>query len=505
MKERSKDRRAELLLGELFEQLAERENVKAMLGDLTALPLDEVVDNLLNDFELAIARRQVEALRSKVSRQEKLTGEPEPPAPVAPAPTKAEPPTPPVVAKNPELVFHASKPAAVPPAPAAKKKEGTTPAPVPQKPIDTPRVPVKEEKVHHEPPAPLVEQEPKAPQESEPPTFWEKLEQEIKSGPLSDHGSSFPSTPSESIRQKHEMEEEETEEDSFDDESPVLSTASSKELRSPCTFTDDDDVYVHAVTFIPDHEQSSATPFMLEEKGINLKEFAFAFDYEGLRFYLSKVPPSLSLSKVGMLLLSKQESLELRGVHESILNDLRLHGILLPFEFGTIARGKDKLIGKIDKCRDKLLDAIDRAQATKWWMVSLLALDAKIAQLVGKDDTASSRTRTIERTSYSKTPATKKYDIKLLERMLSKEKKLAESVHEELKKHASRSDIDMMVGLGSGSSEDWKPILKASYEAPGPAALKLFRGITDQQYHHMMFDLMFSVTCDAEPFVFEVK
>ena len=72
--------------------------------------------------------------------------------------------------------------------------------------------------------------------------------------------------------------------------------------------------------------------------------------------------------------------------------------------------------------------------------------------------------------------------------MLSKEKKLAESVHEELKKAASRSDVDMMVGLGSGSSEDWKLILKASYEGSGSGVLKLFRAITDLQYHHMMFD-----------------
>ncbi len=499
MKERSKDRRAELLLEELFEQLAERDNVKAMLGDLTALPLDEVVDSLLKDFELAIARRQVEALRAKVSRHGKTAEQHE-----APAAEKNELLPPPVSAipQSATVDIQAPKPVEKHPSPPSKKSEQAAPPPAPSKPVEETRSTAKPEKVHKE--VPIVDLKPKTLPDPPSETFWEKLEQQIKSGPLSDHGLSSVPPSSEITRQEPEGEGE-LEEEFIDDDSPVLSTASSKELRSPCTFTDDDDVYVHAVTLIPDHEQPSATPFMLEEKGINPKEFAFAFDYEGLRFYLSKVPPSLSMSKVGMLLLSKQESLELRGVHESILNDLRLHGMLLPFEFGTIARGKDKLLGKIDKQRDKLLDAIDRAQATKWWMVHLLALDAKIAQLVGKDDTSVSRTRTTDRASYSKTPVTKKYDIKLLERMLSKEKKLAESVHEELKKHALRSDVDMMVGLGSGSSEDWKPILKASYEAPGPAALKLFRGITDQQYHHMMFDLMFSVASDAEPFVFDIK
>lgn len=505
MKERSKDRRAELLLEELFEQLAERENVKAMLGDLTALPLDEVVDSLLSDFELAIARRQVEALRAKVTRHEKVAGESEPPVSVAPTPARTESPEPSVAvtSQNPDVNVQASKPVDKHPPVPSKKSEQSTRPPASPKPSDEPRSPARAEKAHKE--TPIVEPKPKVLPDIKSSTFWEKLEQEIKSGPLSDHGGSPASPPaSEDIEQEFELEEE-TEDDTFDSDSPALSTASSKELRSPCAFTDDDDVYVHGVTAIPDHEQPSAAPFMLEEKGINPKEFAFAFDYEGLRFYLSKVPSTLSMSKVGVLLLGKQESIELRGAHESILNDLRLHGILLPLEFGTIARGRDALLGKIDKHRDKLLDALDKTRATKWWLVSLFALDAKIAQLVNKDDAPVPRVRTVERASYSKAPVAKKYDIKLLERMLSKEKKLAESVHEELKKNASRSDVDMMVGLGSGSSEDWKLILKASYEAHGPGALKLFRAITDLQYHHMMFDLMLSVSCDTDPFVFDLK
>ncbi len=505
MKERSKDRRAELLLEELFEQLAERENVKAMLGDLTALPLDEVVDSLLNDFELAIARRQVEALKARVSRHEKTAGRNEPATPAAPAQTKTESPKPPVAppSQNSDVDTKASKPVDKQTSAPPKKSEQTTPPTVPPKPSEEARSPAKSEKTHKE--APIVEAKQKASPDIKSSSFWEKLEQEIKSGPLSDHGRPPVSPPaSDDKHQEFELEEEE-EDDTFDSDSPGLSTASSKELRSPCAFTDDDDVYVHAVTAIPHHEQPSATPFMLEEKGINSKEFAFALDYEGLRFYLSKVPSTLSMSKVGILLLGKQESIELRGVHESILNDLRLHGILLPLEFGTIARGRDALLGKIDKHHDKLLDALDKTTATTWWLVSLFVLDAKIAQLVNKDDAPVPRVRTVERTSYSKTPVAKKYDIKLLERMLSKEKKLAESVHEELKKNAARSDVDMMVGLGSGSSEDWKLILRASYEAPGSAAIKLFRGITDLQYHHMMFDLMLSVSCDTEPFVFDVK
>ncbi len=477
MKERSRERRAELLLEELFEQLAERENVKQMLVDLTALPIDEVVESLIKDFEIIIARRQVEALRAIVARNEKR---PQPDQPVeAKAPEEIVPPAPqPNVEPTPvpvQVSPQVTTPLEPPPAPQVEQKP---PQPAP---VEAPR-----------PSPPVAKSEP----EKKPPAFWEKMEEEIRVGIIKDRDKSTPVHVPEKIEPEPEEEEEELPE--------TVEAPSSEQLRSPCKFTDDDLVYIHAVTMIPENDPPSPNPFMLEEKGIDSKEFAFAFDHDGMRFYLSRVPSSFSVSKVGVLLLSKQESLEMRGVHESILNDLRLHGIVLPFDFGTLARGRDALLGRIEKHRDKLLDALDTMMATKWWTVSLFVLDAKMSQLVGKDETQVSR-RTNERASYSKVPATKKYDIKLLERMLSKEKKIAESVHEELKKVVVRSDVDMMVSLGSGSSEDWKQILKASYEAPAGQSGNLFRAITDLQYHYVMFDLMLSVSGDSVSFGFVHK
>ncbi len=477
MKERSRERRAELLLEELFEQLAERENVKQMLVDLTALPIDEVVDGLIKDFEIIIARRQVEALRAIVARNEKRP-QPERTAaediltpPTVPD-VKSEPIPPPV----PQQVIARVEP---PPPPPVEQKSVP-----PKPPLNTPQ-----------PPEPVSKSEP----DKKPPAFWEKMEEEIRVGIFSERDKSDPVH----VRAESETESESAEEE--ESESPeTVEAPSSEQLRSPCKFTDDDLVYIHAVTTIPENEPPSPNPFMLEEKGIDSKEFAFAFDHDGMRFYLSRVPSSLSVSKVGVLLLSKQESLEMRGVHESILNDLRLHGIILPFDFGSLARGRDAFLSRIEKHRDKLLDAMDTIMATKWWTVSLFVLDAKMSQLVGKDETQVTR-RTNERASYSKVPVTKKYDIKLLERMLNKEKKIAESVHEELKKVVARSDVDMMVSVGSGSSEDWKQILKASYEAPGGQSVNLFRAVTDLQYHYVMFDLILSVSGDSQPFGFVYK
>ena len=109
----------------------------------------------------------------------------------------------------------------------------------------------------------------------------------------------------------------------------------------------------------------------------------------------------------------------------------------------------------------------------------------------------------IELFDYTNTPRfsnrnENRLDIKMLERILQKEKKIAESVHQTLEAIADRSDIDMMVGLTSGSSDEWKLILKASYEIPERRMQRFHRAIIDLQYDHMVFDLMLSLEGDRE-------
>jgi len=258
-------------------------------------------------------------------------------------------------------------------------------------------------------------------------------------------------------------------------------------------------VYVHAVSQIPDNEEPSSDPFMLEEKGIDGHGFAFALDYEGMRFYLSKINPNeMSISKAMVLLLNKHESLELQGVHESILNDLRGHGILLPLEFGTVARGKDQFFDIVDKNKDDLEEALDEIVKSTSWTVTASVLDGTIAGIVGTDVQTVGRDRSRDRASYTSAPQLKKFDIKVLERILQREKKIAEAVHAELSAVAGRSDVETIVGLGSGSSEDWKVILKASYEVAKRNIGRFNRAVTDLQYHHLQYELMLSLTGDRD-------
>ena len=279
---------------------------------------------------------------------------------------------------------------------------------------------------------------------------------------------------------------------------PVPSKPAFQKIRYE--FTDDDLVYIHGLTVVPDEEPPSSRPFMLEEKGIEDKDFAFAVDHRGLRFYLSKIHArSSNVSKVGRLLLNKQESIIFRGRHEGILNELRLHGVLLPFEFGTVAHGKEDLFAKIDSHLTDLHLGVEDISQTKWWEVDVYALDTRFAQVVASE-TPSRSHRERSRPNYA---TSSKLDIKTLEKILGKQKKIAESVHEELSAVADRSDIDVKVTLGGGTSEDWKLILKASYEVPPERLPSFVRVITDIQFRHAMSDIMITLSGEREPFSFQ--
>jgi hypothetical protein len=273
--------------------------------------------------------------------------------------------------------------------------------------------------------------------------------------------------------------------------------------RTPFDLHDADTVYFHGVGPVPHEESPAARPFMLEEKGLEGREFAFALDRGGLRFYLSTLKLlSSNVTTVGVLLLGKQESIRYRGAHASILNDLRMHGTLLPFAFGEVASGRDDLLRKIDTHRDLLQASVDRQEATTRWGLTVHALDGRIAQFLTPDGMTARRERDRGRASFTVPAQSSKLDLKMLEKILAKEKKIAETIHADLAPHADRAEVEMMVSLGSGSSEEWKPILRAWYDLPVGRVGRFNRLVNDAQYRHFLYELMIELEGDAPAFAF---
>jgi hypothetical protein len=529
MKERSKEKMAELLMEELLEQLRERDSIKRMLGDMTAIPVEELLEQLLDEFERAVERRRVQSIEEARTRREKKSKAAELPPPSAFGEIHSDAPIPTI---PPRSVI----PSDVPSSERVSQSEQSVEEAIVEKPTLSPGVTgsvmdklgvefrsiplyipslddhavdaglkTVQETISRQGPSelPSVVVKPVEPREDVRSVLDRKKEERIEDRREDIDAAKGSHTEDEPERDFDFVEEEVSEEVSDKLESDMALTKGTM-AKPSYEFADNDYVYVHAVAVIPPEETMSPHPYMLEEKGIDDRNFAFAFEYERMRFFLSKFnPESMSVSKTGVLLLGKQETLQLQGVQESILNDLRIHSPLLPFKFGTVSRGRDHLLGLIDDHKDDLREALEEIATTKWWTLSAYVLDTRIAQLVGPQVPTRGREREHHRTSYSQPALTKKYDVKTLERMLQKEKKLAESVHEEMKKYAERSDIDMIVSLGSGSSEDWKPILKASYEVTERSLRHFNRAVTDLQYHHIMFDLMLSLTGERECFSFE--
>ena len=449
MNDPSHNRGARSLLGDLLVLIAQREEILKILGDMQDEVSDRLLSELVDEFQVIIRRRSGEHRALRETRSQRGAGE--------------------ETASDDTLRQRQTAGADMPDSPGSsiqsvpargESHESTTESGVP-------------EREHHL----------DAPTRSQPTPNHREETPATSPGA----GGLLPDQPTQPLRES------------------AVPLTKRHHMRVPFDLDEDDYLYFHGIMSVPLDEKPAVKPFMLEEKGMENSGFAFALDRGGLRFFLSTITGrSMNVSKAGMLLLNKQESIRLRGLHESIINELRGHGVVLPCEFGTVALGLKDFHEKVDRHMDALRDAVDGVMATTWWNLSAFMLDAKLAQVLRADVTAVRRERERTRQSYASIPSpTGRLDIKTLERVLGKQKKIAESIHAEVSQVAERSDVDMMVGLGSGTTDDWKLILRASYEVRPAYVQQLNRVITDIQYRHFLFELMLALTGDREYFSFQ--
>jgi hypothetical protein len=234
----------------------------------------------------------------------------------------------------------------------------------------------------------------------------------------------------------------------------------------------------------------------MEERGIDGRSPVFAWDHDGLRHYLSLQRGSALSSRPEPD--PKQESIRVRGQHESILNDLRLHGTLLPCRYGTVVCGWNALQEILQARTAEAAEGLKALALTIWWTVTVSALDARLIELQAHDTPEKRRAADRERSSFTSRPGSGRVDARTLKRILDKERRLAESIHHEIEPIADHSRVLSMVSPGSGSSRDWKVILKASYEIRSTILRRFQRLLTDLQYQHFLQELMISLAGDVE-------
>jgi len=272
-----------------------------------------------------------------------------------------------------------------------------------------------------------------------------------------------------------------------------------EEKRTPCTF-EDELAYVHAVALIPFADSASADPFLLDESGLEDERHVMVVDIAGLRFYLSLIHADApSVSKSGLLLLAKQDALRLRYDHERVLNNLRLRGSLLPAEFGTVVRGRDELLQRVEVRHSALLELVVQLSSVERWELTASVLDAKLARTMSGGGIAS-RGPAREGGRSRGARGGKRLDVQTLERMLNREKKLAQSILESVAAATDRHTVEFQIGLGGGMSDDWKPILRAGFTVSPANMPRFHQAIVEAQNLHPLEEPMLHLTGTTESF-----
>jgi hypothetical protein len=263
---------------------------------------------------------------------------------------------------------------------------------------------------------------------------------------------------------------------------------------------DEERAYVLAASLIPLNDSPSSTPFQIGGPGFDAGTELFGLDHAGMRFYLSLLAnQDSSVSKTGMLLLNKQDTLRHRGLHERLINALRLRGAILPAESGTVVRGKDDLIRRVDFRLHALLEILLGLSAITTWRVHVSVLDSRVQQTLPAE-AAPARSGRQESERGRSTSPQKRTDIKTLDRLLTREKKLAETILQSISNAADHHEVEYMIGLAGGSSDGWKVILKAHFQVPQGRYPHFARAVVDCQDLHAMVEPMFVLSGGTESF-----
>lgn len=253
-------------------------------------------------------------------------------------------------------------------------------------------------------------------------------------------------------------------------------------------FTEDDLLYLHGAG-LADAAAQDTQP-VDSVRGIDDTGPVYMLHHDAVKLFVSKIQrEELNVTRSGMLLLNKEDSLRYREVHESILNELRCEESLVPFEFGTIVRGKVRLEGVAGSLAADLPEVCETEAAAGIWTVKMLALDARVgASIAGTSPAA----RMQERGRDTKRPA-KRSDVKTLEKILQQERLIAESVHAVLATVSTSTELASLIGVGSGTSEDWKLILEATYAVPIINRSKFFVTLIELQQEYRGKGMMLEV------------
>ena len=256
---------------------------------------------------------------------------------------------------------------------------------------------------------------------------------------------------------------------------------------------------LYGFSYAPDSAGKGIPTAKLKLKGTDKSSNIFLLDYGDVRFYLNKLNAlDYTLDKLRKPTLTSQQVENYKFEHEKLLNVLRKNEVLVPLPLWTIIQGREHIINIVEDRYVELLRALIDVHDAVDWDVEVFAHDDHIASLPAISDTPKGRTAQRE----SRHPAGKKIDMKLLEKVIFREKRLAQEIHNRLLVLAVRSKIDHMIRLDSALIDDWKSILSVRYVIGKDKRKAFFQTIAQLQTENEEFELMMRVSSPTVRFAF---
>jgi Gas vesicle synthesis protein GvpL/GvpF len=276
--------------------------------------------------------------------------------------------------------------------------------------------------------------------------------------------------------------------------------------KEPFQYTDidfelkpDDWFYLYGFCYAPDSTGKGVPSKQLLIKGVDGKNNIFLLDYGDVRLFLQRLSGENNPSYLSERPPSSTEDLfVLKYGHENILNTLRADEWIVPLSFWNVIQSKEQIIKRVeDRYVEMLRTLIDIHDAVEW-DVEAFAYDEYLIQ--HPSIAAQSQDRIKERTS--RQPKTRGKDIKVLERLMIREKNIAQEIHSQLLLHSSKTKIDFMVRLDNAYMDDWKSILSVRYTVGKEKRKNFCQTIRSLQNEYAEFKLMLKVSNPNTKFSF---
>jgi hypothetical protein len=257
----------------------------------------------------------------------------------------------------------------------------------------------------------------------------------------------------------------------------------------------DDWFYLYGVSYAPDSTGKGDFVRQLGIKGIDNSWDILLLDEGDIRLYLSKLPRDVFSLEKEKPVYAASKSSHLRYEHERVLNILRGEELIVPMHQWSVVKGREEILRQIEaRYTDILRVLIDVHDAVEW-DVEIFALDEHFMQLPSIAEGASDRSPDRIAGRAGRQAAKKgKTDSRKAEKVVVREKSLAQEIQNELFLLATKHKVDYIITLDTAIMDDWKSILSTRYTVGKEKRRQFCQLIVQLQKKMEEYQLLFKVS-----------